>query len=146
MGTQSWTLDPLGRFNTCTFTPQVGPGVTTVKTNHYTGDGDNPAWIGESATDPNVVTRHVTGIDGRLALSTSKTGDRIVHLVDLHADVMGTVKLDATGTITTISYTATDEYGTPLDLNTGGVSANAPPRYGWLGGAQRSGETSAAPS
>ena len=81
MGTQSWTLDPLGRFNTCTFTPQVGPGVTTVKTNHYTGDGDNPAWSGGSATDPNVVTRHVTGIDGRLALSTSKTGDRIVHSV-----------------------------------------------------------------
>ena len=141
VGTQSWTLDPLGRFNTSTSSPAVGPGVTTVKTNHYTGDGDNPAWIGESATDPNVVTRYVTGIDGRLALSTSKTGDPVLQMVDLHGDVMGTLTLDTAGSISTISYTATDEYGTPLDLNTGGVSANAPPRYGWLGGAQRSGET-----
>ena len=55
---------------------------------------------------------------------------------------MGSVMLaDATGAITGLTYTASDEYGTPLDLNTGAVSANAPPRYGWLGGAQRSGDT-----
>ena len=45
------------------------------------------------------------------------------------------------GAVSTVGYKATDEYGIPLDLNSGGVSANAPPRYGWLGGAQRSGET-----
>lgn len=140
VGTHTWTLDPLGRFNASTFTPAVGPGGTT-KTNHYTGDGDNPAWIGESATDPTSVTRYVTGIDGRLAVATSKTGDRVLQLVDLHGDVTGTLTLDAAGAITTLAYTASDEYGIPLDLNTGGVSANAPPRYGWLGGAQRSGET-----
>ena len=72
----------------------------------------------------------MTGIDGRLALSTSKTGDRVVQLVDLHGDVMGTLTLDAAGAISTVGYQATDEYGIPLDLNSGGVSANAPPRYG----------------
>jgi len=62
--------------------------------------------------------------------------------VDLHGDVMGTVSLaNTTGAITALTYTGADEYGIPLDLNSGGMSANAPPRYGWLGGAQRSGET-----
>jgi len=133
VGTQTWALDPLGRFNTSTFTPTTGPGGTT-KTNHYTGDGDNPAWIGESATDPTSVTRYVTGIDGRLAVSTSKTGDRVLQLVDLHGDVTGTLTLDAAGAITTLAYTASDEYGIPLDLNTGGVSARIRKLVGGPGG------------
>jgi len=80
------------------------------------------------------VTRYVTGIDGRLAVSTSKTGDRVLQLVDLHGDVTGTLTLDAAGAITTLAYTASDEYGIPLDLNTGGVSARIRKLVGGPGG------------
>ena len=32
VGTQTWTLDPIGRFSAYTFTPQVGPGGSTSRT------------------------------------------------------------------------------------------------------------------
>ncbi|MBK8463573.1 MAG: hypothetical protein IPL36_11220 [Nigerium sp.] len=80
-----------------------------------------------------------------MAFATGKSGGRILQLVDLHGDLMGTLPVadGATGsaTIGLLAFAANDEYGVPLDLNSGGVSANAPPRYGYLGGQQRSAET-----
>ena len=143
VATMTWTLDPLGRFDKHTNSPVGGTAVT--KQNHYTDDGDSPSWIHENTADPDAITRYVDGPDGQLALSTSKTGGRVLNLVDLHGDVMATLPVadGAAGTanIGQLSFRATDEFGVPLDLNSGGVSANAPPRYGYLGGAQRSAET-----
>lgn len=142
-GSMVWSLDPLGRFSSFTSTPTTGSAVT--KVNHYSDDGDSPTWVGEDSMNPASVTRYVQGLDGRLALSTGLSGGRVLNLVDLHGDVMATLPVadgDAgAAQITSLVMQASDEYGVPLDLNSGGVSANAPPRYGYLGGAQRSAES-----
>lgn len=141
--TMRWTLDPLGRFDTAANTPTGG--LTVTKQNHYTDDGDSPSWINENTNDPTSITRYVEGVDGNMALSTGKTGGRVLNLTDLHNDVMGTLPIadgpTGTANIGQLTLQATDEYGVPLTLTTGGVSPNAPPRYGYLGGAQRSAET-----
>lgn len=141
--TMRWTLDPLGRFDTAANTPTGG--LTVTKQNHYTDDGDSPSWINENTNDPTSITRYVEGVDGNMALSTGKTGGRVLNLTDLHNDVMGTLPIadgpTGTANIGQLTFRATDEYGVPLTLTTGGESPNAPPRYGYLGGAQRSAET-----
>lgn len=113
------------------------------KTAHYGDDSDEPTWIGEDATLPSAVTRYVEGVDGDLAVTTSSTGSRVLQLLDLHGDVAATVPLadgagavDASGRV----LNRTDEFGNPEPL-AGAATANAPNRYGWLGGAQRSSES-----
>ncbi len=72
---------PLGRFNKHTNTPVGGSAVT--KQNHYTDDEDSPSWIHGNTSDPDAITRYVDGPDGQLALSTGKTGGRVLNLVDM---------------------------------------------------------------
>lgn len=142
-GSMVWSLDALGRFGS--FVSTVPGGSSVTKVNHYSDEGDSPSWVGEDSANPGSVTRYVQGLDGRLALSTGASGSRVLSLVDLHGDVMATLPVSdgdaGVAQITSLVMQASDEYGVPLDLNSGGVSANAPPRYGYLGGAQRSAES-----
>jgi RHS repeat-associated protein len=101
---------------------------TTTRTNHYDGDGDNPAWTQESAT---AWTRNVGGIGGDLAaIYDSATSSANLQLTNLHGDVVATTTTGSTALATTMEAT---EFGTPRG-STG-------TRYGWLGGKQRAADT-----
>ncbi len=141
-----WGLDPIQRRDVYEeFAWINGAWASTVKkVSHYSSDSDEPGWIVEDAAEPDsAVTRYVSGVEGDLAVSTTKSGGRELQLVDLHGDVVGTLPI-ADGAEEAswagLSLSRTDEFGNPVAL-TGGASPNAPPaRYGWLGAAQRSAE------
>ncbi len=120
-GSMSFTLDP-DQNRIASFTDA---GVTTV--NHYTGDGDSPAW---SSTGTGW-TRNLTGIDGALAGTVDQAGTVTLELADPHGDVVATAA-DDPNAAGTLSYSESTEYGAPRDP-AGGYSS-----YGWLGGKQRS--------
>ncbi len=110
------------------------------KVSHYATDSDEPAWVLEDSTLPSDVTRYVSGVEGDLAITTTLTGGRVIHLVDLHGDVVGTLPLANSTTTPTwagLKYFRADEFGVPINLGSG---APSPGRYGWLGAFQRSGE------
>ena len=140
----AWTLDPLMRFSRQEDSAWVdGAWASSAEQIvHYDGDGDEPAWIVEDATRPTEVTRWLEGADGQVAVQSSGTGDRVLQIVDLHGDVVGTVPTSDAGVdLTGLRYARYDEFGNPQPL-TSGATSNAPPaRYGWLGGAQRSADT-----
>ncbi|WP_043599263.1 hypothetical protein [Cellulomonas flavigena] len=99
----------------------------------------------EDATQPDKVTRWVEGADGQVAVQTGRTGEQVLQLVDLHGDVVGTVPIHDGAPLPSwqeLSYVSYDEFGNPQPLS-GGATSNAPPRYGWLGAAQRSSDTPA---
>lgn len=141
-----WGLDPIQRRNVYEEFAWINEAwaSTVEKVSHYSSDSDEPGWIVEDATEPdNAITRYVSGVEGDLAVSTSRTGDRELQLVDLHGDVVGTLPIAdgaAEATWAGLEFSRTDEFGKPVSL-TGGATPNAPPaRYGWLGAAQRSAE------
>ncbi|WP_156374032.1 RHS repeat-associated core domain-containing protein [Cellulomonas sp. Leaf334] len=141
----TWGLDPLQRFSSeQTFKWINSAWVnSTEQVSHYDGDDDEPAWIVEDITLPDRVTRYVEGMDGAMAAQTSATGDRVLQLVDLHGDVIATVPYDDPDTapsFTPLRVTSFDEFGVPQPM-TSGQTGQAPPRYGWLGAAQRSADT-----
>ena len=112
---------------------------------HYDGDGDEPGWVVEDATQPDEVTRWVEGADGQVAVQTGKTGEQVLQLVDLHGDVVATVPIGDGAPLPSqrdLRFVSYDEFGNPQPLS-GGATSNAPPRYGWLGAAQRSSDTPA---
>ncbi|MEV7087785.1 DNRLRE domain-containing protein [Streptomyces sp. NPDC093085] len=129
---QTWQLDADLRFRS--WKTETGSGSTWTQTgskvNHYDGDGDSPRWITED-TATGALTRNVSGLDGRLAATTAKTGGTILQLTNIRGDVSLLLPLD-----TSVAPTAldADEYGNPRE-------AQVEARYDWLGGHQRSGET-----
>ncbi|WP_448630652.1 RHS repeat-associated core domain-containing protein [Cellulomonas soli] len=140
-----WTLDPLQRFATEDTSVWVDGAWanSTEQVSHFDGDGDEPAWIVEDATVPDVVSRFVEGMDGAVAVATTGTGGRVLQLVDLHGDVTGTLPIgdgEAVASWSGLQFTSFDEFGNPEPL-TSAATGNAPPRYGWLGAAQRSADT-----
>lgn len=144
-----WDLDPIQRRNVYTeFAWLNGAWQSTVeKTSHYSSDSDEPGWIEEDAAEPdNAITRYVSGVEGDLAVSTSRTGDRELQLVDLHGDVVGSVAIpngEAEADWASLgidSFSRTDEFGNPVSLMRSMPASDLPTRYGWLGAAQRSGE------
>jgi RHS repeat-associated protein len=97
-------------------------------TNHYDGDGDNPAWTQESAT---AWTRPIGGIAGDLAaIYDSATAAATLQLTNLHGDVVATTSTSSTALASTGEST---EFGVPR-----GATGT---RYGWLGGKQRAADT-----
>jgi RHS repeat-associated protein len=101
---------------------------TTVRTNHYNGDGDSPTWTQESAT---TWTRNIGGITGGMAATyDSATSSPSLLLTNLHGDVVATTSATSTDLVTTMEAT---EFGAPR-----GVTGR---RYGWLGAAQRAADT-----
>ncbi|MFE9439200.1 DNRLRE domain-containing protein [Streptomyces sp. NPDC006602] len=128
---QSWTLDPALRFEAFTTEKKQADGTwanATSKLNHYGDDSDEPRWIIEDTTQ-GTLTRNVSGPDGDLTATTSATGDVELQFANLHGDV--SITLDTA--MTTPKVLLYDEFGVPTD-------GQAPQRYGWLGGKQRSGE------
>lgn len=128
---QTWKIDSSKRIRS--WTVESGSGSTWAqtqsKTNHYDCGCDRPSWVVEdSATG--TVTRNVDSIGGGLAATTSKTGNTVLQLTDIHGDV-ALLPLDTSVAPTLLD---TDEYG-----NTRASTPSA--RYDWLGSQQRSGDT-----
>jgi RHS repeat-associated protein len=115
-------LDPAARIRATT-------DATGTVTDHYGGTGDSPAWIGEAGGG---WTRNVLGLDGSLAAVQTSAGTAALQLLNPHGDVVATVDDSASATGTT-AYFEESEYGLSRD---GAAAA----RYGWVGGAQRSGD------
>ncbi|WP_327064689.1 DNRLRE domain-containing protein [Kitasatospora sp. NBC_01302] len=128
---QTWALDSAMRFRSWTVEANQGAAwaVTAAKTNHYDGDGDNPRWITEDAAGN--LTRNVDGLNGGLAATTSRTGNTVLQLANLHGDITLQLPLDGAVAPTVLDF---DEYGQ--------ARAGQPnTRYGWIGSKQRSSET-----
>jgi RHS repeat-associated protein len=102
--------------------------------NHYSDNGDSPAWIAGSSDAGASWTwsRNVSGIDGEFAVLQNSAGAVQIQLKNLHGDVVANVD-DDVNAIATNEYFEQEEYGTPRDEN-----AFNPERYGWLGSKQRS--------
>lgn len=141
----TWDLDPVQRLvtqNTFAWVNNAWAN-STETVNHYDGDSDEPAWIVEDTTLPDRLTRYVEGMDGAVALQTGKTGERVLQVVDLHGDIVGTLPIADGATQVdqeSLERASFDEFGVPQPM-TGGQTNQAPPRYGWLGAAQRSADT-----
>lgn len=101
---------------------------STTTTNHYSGDGDSPAWV---STSPTQWTRNISGITGGLAAICDQNGAVTLQLANLHGDIVATAD-DSTSATGTLSYSESTEYGIPRD------SAGASSTYGWLGASERS--------
>ncbi|MBO1417463.1 RHS repeat-associated core domain-containing protein [Streptomyces sp. FH025] len=129
---QTWQLDSaLRRRSFTTESNATGSWVQTgAKVNHYSCDCDNPRWITENASG--AVTRNVIGLAGGMAATTSKTGDTVLMLTNIHGDTNLMLPLDTTKSPTLVD---SDEFGRPK------ATGSAAARYGWLGGYQRSAET-----
>ncbi|MDW4903478.1 RHS repeat-associated core domain-containing protein, partial [Streptomyces californicus] len=129
---QTWQLDAALRFRS--WTVETGSGTTWTRTgsklNHYDGDGDNPRWVVED-TGTGVLSRNVDATSGNLAATTSKTGDTVLQLTNVHGDVALQLPLDPE--VAPIALDS-NEYGNPRE----GQEAT---RYTWLGAEQRSAET-----
>ncbi|MFB7443082.1 DNRLRE domain-containing protein [Streptomyces mirabilis] len=129
---QTWALDSNLRFRSWTTeTNNAGTWTQTgSKLNHYDSDGDNPRWIVED-TATGALTRNVDSLDGDLAATTTKTGNTVLLLANLHGDITLALPADTSVAPTVLD---TDEYGNPR-------TGQAATRYEWLGNKQRSAET-----
>jgi RHS repeat-associated protein len=117
--TTTYTLDVLtNRYRSYSTTIS---GTTVNHTNHYGGDSDSPSWI----TEATGYTRIIPGLAGVAAQYTGASAHLEWQFTNLHGDVVAMRTAGATGL--TATYT-TDEYG----------HTTVGPRYGYLGGAQRS--------
>ncbi|MFE5998853.1 DNRLRE domain-containing protein [Streptomyces sp. NPDC056454] len=129
---QTWQLDAALRFRS--WKVETGSGSTWTQTasklNHYGDDSDVPRWIVED-TATGALTRNVASATGQLQATTAKSGNIALQLTTIHGDVALQLPLDAAEAPVAMDY---DEYGVPR-------ATSAQGRYGWLGGAQRSGET-----
>ena len=105
--------------------------------NHYTDEGDSPAWIATSTDSGSTWTwqRNILGIDGSLAALQDSTGTIQLQLPNLHGDIVATVDDDVNAVTTNATFEQT-EYGLPRTGNT-----VTPLRYGWLGTSQWSTDT-----
>jgi RHS repeat-associated protein len=104
---------------------------TTVKTHHYTSDGDRPAWTDESG---GVWTRVISGLGGTTAIAAvSGATDIDWQLSNLHGDIVATVHNNE-GSLATAG--GSTEFGMPRNDSDTGAR-----RYGWLGAEQRAADT-----
>src|SRR6266540_437379 len=108
---QDWTLDPAHRPRAFTTASYDGSSWTTTASRlNHYGDDSDSPRWIIEDTTAGTLTRMVSGPDANLAATTTATGDVLLHIVNLHGDIAATIG------------------GQPT------------PRYGWLGGKQRSGE------
>ncbi|MFE0553584.1 DNRLRE domain-containing protein [Streptomyces pilosus] len=129
---QTWQLDAGLRFRS--WKVETGSGTTWTQTaskiNHYGNDSDSPRWIVEDTTS-GALTRNVEDTSGDLAATTSKSGDTVLQLANIHGDVALQLPLDTSKAPTALDG---DEYGNPR-------TEQEITRYNWLGAKQRSTET-----
>ncbi|GAB3174505.1 DNRLRE domain-containing protein [Streptomyces incanus] len=129
---QTWQLDANLRFRSWKTESESGGTWTQTasKVNHYANDEDSPRWVTEDTT-AGTVTRNVAAAGGGLGATTAKTGGTVLHLTNIHGDVMLQLPLDTGKAPVALD---SDENGAARDGQTS-------TRYGWLGGKQRSSET-----
>ncbi|MGW1409906.1 DNRLRE domain-containing protein [Streptomyces sp. NPDC002403] len=129
---QTWALDAMLRFRS--WKVESGSGSswtqTAAKVNHYDSDNDNPRWIVEDTTT-GALTRYVENAASGLAATTSRTGDIVLQLTNIHGDIALQLPLDISKAPVVMDN---DEYGAPR-------AGQTPARYGWQGSEQRSTET-----
>ena len=119
---RSFGLDPLRRVRSeASSGPQAGTRIQ-----HYTGDGDSPAWTADQA-DPLKWTRMIAGPDGGLAAIQDSQAGITLQLPSLHGDIAATASPDPAATGLT-SILRSDEFGNP--------QGPSPARYQWLGARQ----------
>lgn len=126
--TATWSLDPSQRLASWT----VSSSGTTIatKANHYDDQStDSPSWISESADDSSW-TVNVIDLAGHLAATVDQSGAAVYQYASLHGDVAATATPSGSPTIQA-DY---DAFGTD--------PSGSPNRYGWLGTARRSSDTS----
>ncbi|NUS73283.1 MAG: hypothetical protein HOQ05_07745 [Corynebacteriales bacterium] len=136
----NWTLDPALRFRSFNTETKTGEtwNISSRKLTHYGDDSDEPRWLIADTTN-NTMSRNISGVDGDLSATATLPGgsptgaDIRLQLTNLHGDVVMTIDTALTSPV--VSHY--DEYGNPADT----VTATADARYGWLGGKQRSAET-----
>ncbi|MFF9122916.1 RHS repeat-associated core domain-containing protein [Streptomyces sp. NPDC014889] len=129
---QTWQLDSAMRFRS--WKTESGSGSTWTQTgsklNHYDGDGDSPRWIVED-TGTGALTRNVTSLGGDFLATTSKTGEAVLQLANVHGDVALQLPLDSEQPPVVLD---SDEFGNAR-------VGQEPARYSWLGAKLRSAET-----
>ncbi|WP_405008414.1 hypothetical protein OHV13_33740 [Kitasatospora purpeofusca] len=128
---QEWAVDAAHRLTAFTTAKKQADGSwanATSKLNHYGDDSDEVRWTVEDTT-LGTLTRNVSGPDGDLTATTSRTGDVQLQLTNL----FGSVVLTTDPALTKPVVLDFDEFGIPQD-------GQASVRYGWLGGKQRSAE------
>ncbi|MFB8235551.1 ricin-type beta-trefoil lectin domain protein [Kitasatospora purpeofusca] len=128
---QEWAVDAAHRLTAFTTSKKQADGSwanATSKLNHYGDDGDEVRWTVEDTTQ-GTLTRNVSGPDGDLTATTSRTGDVQLQLTNL----FGSVVITTDPALTKPVVLDFDEFGIPQDGQAG-------VRYGWLGGKQRSAE------
>ncbi|MFC5662329.1 DNRLRE domain-containing protein [Kitasatospora misakiensis] len=128
---QEWAVDAAHRLTAFTTSKKQADGSwanASSKLNHYGDDSDEVRWTVEDTTQ-GTLTRNVSGPDGDLTATTSKTGDVQLQLTNLFGSVVITTDTGLTKPVV-LDF---DEFGIPQDGQAG-------VRYGWLGGKQRSAE------
>ncbi|MGW6462004.1 RHS repeat-associated core domain-containing protein, partial [Streptomyces sp. NPDC055078] len=129
---QTFQLDSAMRARS--WTVETGGGSTWTQTaskvNHYSCACDSPRWIVEDTT-AGTLTRMVDSAASQLSATTSRTGDTVLQLTNIHGDVALQLPLDPATAPVALDA---DEFGVPR----AGQPAS---RYGWMGAHQRSTET-----
>ncbi|WSN30219.1 sugar-binding protein [Streptomyces uncialis] len=129
---QTWQRDPELRVRS--WTTETGSGSTWTQTaskrNHYDSDSDSPRWVVED-TATGAITRNIVSAAGALTATSTRTGDVVLQLTNLHGDVALRLPLNSAEAPTAFDH---DEYGGPRD-------SRPAARYAWLGGRQRSADT-----
>jgi RHS repeat-associated protein len=123
--TLNYNLDPAGRTR-----ETVGTGkMTSDVISHYAGGGDAPSWTVEMPSGQ--WTRDISGIGGALVAVQHGGEAPVLQLSNLHGDIVATASLNETQT-RPLSTNDPTEYGVPR--------TSSPPKYSWLGAAERSTE------
>jgi RHS repeat-associated protein len=119
--TNGFHLDPAGRTR-----EMVATGTKTLTSVlHYGGTEDAPSWTAEGTTG---WTRDVEDVTGAIVATQTNGEAPIMQITNLHGDVVATASLSASATGLSSSNDTT-EFGVPR--------SSSPPKYSWLGGAQR---------
>jgi hypothetical protein len=106
--TTTYTLDVISN-RVRSWTDNAG-GTTLTKTNHYTGDRDTSAWTDEGN---GTWARPVRGLSGLAAIQVGPTaGNIMIHVVNLHGDVVAGITPGYSGSRTPASRTRTANLAT----------------------------------
>ncbi len=118
--TMTYQLDPTRRTR-----ETVATGTSTADViEHYSGEGDTPAWTQNTTTS--TTTRYIHGIGGLAAIQTNIEAP-VLQLTDLQGNVVASAALSETET-KPLSTEQSTEYGVP--------TTTGPAKYSWLGGLQ----------
>jgi RHS repeat-associated protein len=120
------SIDPMNRTRILT-TPSA------TQTWHYAGDSDSPTWIAEN-TSETTWSRYVAGPTKLMVAAVDQAGTALLHLTNLHGDVVATASTSATAT----------SLASAGDQTEFGIPRTSSGRHGWLGGYGRAKDSATA--